>query len=106
MITPRMITGIRRFHASMTRPNLSDIRSIDVDKLKEKYEIKRYEDLKKQNEQHKNELAIITAKVIGLKDLLKENERVLSQIVSNNNKNYIHRLKTTGKQPFPPVNTF
>ena len=52
MITPRMITGIRRFHASVTRPNLSDIRSIDVDKLKEKYEIKRYEDLKKQNEQH------------------------------------------------------
>ncbi len=106
MITPRTISGIRRFHTSITRQNLSDIRSVDVNKLKEKYEIKRYDDLKKQNEEHKKELAAITAKVIGLKDLLKENERVLSRIVANNNKGYISKLKTTGKQPFPPVNSF
>ena len=106
MITTRTITGMRRFHTSLNRQNLSDIRSIDVNKLREKYEIKRYEDLKEQNEHHKRELAHITAKVIGLKELLKENERVLSKLVANNNKTYISKIKTQGNQPFRPVNSF
>ena len=49
MITPRTIAGIRRFHTSITRQNLSDIRSIDVNKLREKYEIKRYDECTKGN---------------------------------------------------------
>ena len=105
MILLRNILSISRFHNTLISKNLSRLRRVNLEELKDLREKQLYEELNKKNKEHQIELSNITAKVIGLKDSLKQNELILSRLVSNNNKKYIKLLKKDNK-PYPPVNSF
>lgn len=105
MLLLRNILSISRFHNTLNSQKLSRFKHINLDELKESREKQLYEEINKKNKEHQIELSNIIAKVIGLKELVKQNELILSRLVSNNNKKYIKLFKKDNK-PYPPVNSF
>lgn len=96
----------RSFHKTNAAMSLSELRNASPEKLKEYSNKKIYEQLELQIRDQRKELSYINAKVSGLQDILKQNERILRKLVAANNSEYFMHIRTSGNQPFPPVNSF